>query len=371
MLDADLEPAVREAPRRRRRPRLRLWLGGLAVLAIGAAGAVVALNSGGGGKKPVAVTLPTAPVVRTDLADRTQIDGTLGYAKDYTVLGGSGRITWLPEVGDVISRGQRVYGEDGHKVPLFYGTPFWRALQEGMDDGRDVLTLERNLAALGYGDGMTVDKHFSSATKAAVEDWQDDMGMDETGVVKPDDVVLQPGAIRVTAVKGLTGGRASGPVLTATGMERQITVNVPVSEQEIAKKGAKVTVELPGGKSTTGHVTKIGASATAGTTSQSAQTGQGTETATIPVYISLDKTKDAGRFDDAPVTVGFTSTLHSGVLAVPVNALLSDSQGRYSVDVVDAVGVHKVPVTLGIFADDQVEVSGALQPGMKVQVPRS
>jgi multidrug efflux pump subunit AcrA (membrane-fusion protein) len=30
-----------------------------------------------------------------------------------------------------------------------------------------------------------------------------------------------------------------------------------------------------------------------------------------------------------------------------------------------------VPVTLGIFDDDQVEVTGALTPGMKVQVPRS
>ncbi len=369
----DSEAPVQEAPPRRRRRALKIiaLLGGVAVLAVGAA---VALHRGGGGGAAVTAALPTAQVVRTDLSDRTKVDGTLGFADTYTVLsGGSGRLTWLPEAGDEISRGQRVYGLNGHRVPLFYGsTPFWRPLREGMDDGKDVLALERNLAALGYGDGLTVDDHFSSATKAAVEDWQDDMGMSETGVVQPDDVVMEPGAIRVTALKGTVSGRAGGPLLTATGLDRQITVNVPVNEQEIARKGASVTVELPGGTTTTGHITKISTVASAGATNAQSQTGQGTEDATIPVYVTLDKPKAARLFDEAPVTVGFTATEHKGVLAVPVNALLATADGRYQVNVVDALGrVRAVPVTLGIFSDDQVEVSGALTPGTRVQVPRS
>jgi peptidoglycan hydrolase-like protein with peptidoglycan-binding domain len=370
----DTEAPGRAAPPRRRprrTGRILALLGGLAVLAVGAA---FALHRGGGDGHRVTAAPPTADVVRADLSDRTKVDGTLGYADSYTVLsGGTGRLTWLPDVGDEIRRGQRVYGLNGHRVPLFYGgTPFWRPLRSGMDDGRDVLELERNLAALGYGDGMTVDDHFSAATKAAVEDWQDDMGMSETGVVQPDDVVMEPGAIRVTALRGTAGGHAGGPLLTATGADRQITVNVPVSEQEIARKGAQVTVELPGGTTATGHITKVGTVATAGATDAQSQTGQGTENATIPVYVKLDKPSVAGRFDGAPVTVGFTATLHKGVLAVPVNALLATADGRYSVNVADAAGkVRAVPVTLGIFDDDQVEVTGALTPGMKVQVPRS
>ena len=97
---------------------------------------------------PTGSTLPTAGVVRTDLADRTEVDGTLGYAHTYTVLaGGAGRLTWLPAVGTVIRRGQRVYDVDGHRVPLLYGAiPLWRTLRSGVSNGRDVLELERNLA---------------------------------------------------------------------------------------------------------------------------------------------------------------------------------------------------------------------------------
>ncbi|MEU0941113.1 hypothetical protein ABZ374_48250, partial [Embleya sp. NPDC005971] len=49
---------------------------------------------------------------------------------------GPGTITWLPSVGDRLSQGDRVYGRDGTKVPLFYGgTPFWRALYVGVEKG--------------------------------------------------------------------------------------------------------------------------------------------------------------------------------------------------------------------------------------------
>ncbi|MCW2915811.1 MAG: efflux transporter periplasmic adaptor subunit [Actinomycetia bacterium] len=375
MLTSEIETVTRGAPPRRRRRRTRVLIAGTAMLAVSAAGAAIALQSGGSGTEhPTGSTLPTADVVRTDLAARTEVDGTLGYAHTYTVLaGGAGRLTWLPTVGTVIRRGQRMYGVDGHRVPLVYGAiPLWRALQSGMSNGRDVLELERNLVALGYGSSLTVDRHFTYATMQAIKDWQDDLGVTKSGSVQPGDVVVQPGAIRVTSLKAVLGGQAAGNVLTATSTERQVTVNVPVSQQEIAKQGAEVHISLPGGKTTTGHIFSVGTVATAGSTDSRSQTGQGTETATIPVSITLDKPGAAGRFDGAPVTVGFTSTLHKSVLAVPVNALLAAPGGGYAVDVVESTGrVRSVPVRLGIFADDNLEVSGDLTAGMKVQVPRS
>jgi multidrug efflux pump subunit AcrA (membrane-fusion protein) len=76
--------------------------------------------------------------------------------------------------------------------------------------------------------------------------------------------------------------------------------------------------------------------------------------------------------DGAPVTVGFTGETRKNVLAVPVNALLADAKGGYSVEVVDSAGRRLVPVELGVFADGQVEVSGnGLKAGMRVEVPRS
>jgi peptidoglycan hydrolase-like protein with peptidoglycan-binding domain len=362
-------PAPRPARRR------RLALAGVAVVAVGAAGTAIALTRGSGERPATGPSPATADVVRTDLTDRTQVDGTLGYAGAYTVMaGGRGRLTWLPDEGATIRRGKRVYGIDGHSVPLFYGaTPLWRPLSSGVS-GADVRELERNLTALGYGDDVTVDEDFTAATAAAVRSWQDDLGVAETGTVAPGDVVMQPGAIRVKKVSGTLGAPAGGRVLTATGTSRQITVHLPVTQQELAEPGAKVSVDLPGGRSGTGHISSVGTVASAGEDGPDGQgqTGQDTQTAVIAVSITLDRASAAGRLDGAPVTVGFTSDTHKGVLAVPVQALLASSDGTYTVEVVSGTGRRQVPVSLGIFADGKVEVAGSgLAAGMKVEVPRT
>lgn len=347
-------------------------------MALGAAGVVGAMalnNDNAAASAPAAAPVATAEVVRTDLISRSDVDGTLGYAHTYPITAeGTGRLTWLPDVGAVISRGQRVYELDGHRVPLFYGkTPLWRSLQVGVDDGKDVLELERNLKALGYGDDMTVDREFTSVTAQAVRDWQDDLGVTETGRVDVGSVVMQPGKIRVSEVDGVLGSPAGGKVLTATDTVRQVTVDMPVTQQELAKVGQQVQVELPGGKTSSGKITSIGTAASSDDESDNpANIGAPTETATIPVYLTLTKPSAAGRLDGAPVTVGFTGETRKGVLAVPVNALLAGADGGYSVEVVDAAGRRFVPVELGVFADGQVEISGAgLEAGMRVEVPRS
>ncbi|MDN3352639.1 peptidoglycan-binding protein [Actinomadura sp. DC4] len=369
------EDRVAEAPAApSRRPVRRYVVAGLAVAAIVAAGAAVALTGGSGESAPAGPATATADVIRTDLSDQTDVDGTLGYSGTYTVAGGGhGRLTWLPDEGTTIRRGHRVYGVDGHSVPLFYGsTPLWRSLRSGVSSGADVRELERNLHALGYGDGMTVDSDFTAATAAAIRDWQDDLGVSETGVVAPGDVVMQPGAIRVTKVSGTLGTPAGGRLLSATGATREVTVDLPVDQQELAVKGAKVHVELPGGRSATGHITSIGTVASAGSSGDDTQPGDDTDSATIPVTVKLNRASDAGRLDGAPVTVGFTSETRENVLAVPVQALLATPAGKYVVEVVTAAGRHQVFVELGVFSGGRVEVSGAgLAAGMKVEVPRT
>jgi peptidoglycan hydrolase-like protein with peptidoglycan-binding domain len=379
MLDSEIMTPERERaevppPSPRRRRRRWVVLGGAVVLAAGAAGALYAVQDRQGSSAQQFSTLPTVAVTRTNMVNTADVDGTLGYEGSYTVLGpGGGRITWLPGTGQVIKRGERVYSVDGHGVPLFYGsTPFWRDLKSGVSEGRDVQEVERNLDALGYNDGMTVDRSFTAATTRAVKAWQKDLGVKQSGMVKPDDVVMQRGAIRVTKVEAILGAPGGGAVLTASGTERRISVDLPVSKQDIVRKGAKVRITLPGGKTTTGRISSVGTVATAGSTNSQSQTGEGTQNATIPVYVTLDKPSSAGNLDGAPATVGFTSVEHKKVLAVPINALLAAADGSYTVNVVDASGnVRPVPVKLGIFDGDNVEVSGNLTPGMKVQVPRS
>ncbi|MBL1097784.1 peptidoglycan-binding protein [Streptomyces coffeae] len=358
----------------------------------------------------------TAPVTRTDLVEQEKADGKLGFAgsrtitagssssgasssdsssrtsqagsqatpsgtagtgKDNASQGGANILTWLPSDGQTIRRGKQVYGRDGRPVPLFYGsTPFWRELKSGMTDGVDVQQLEKNLQALGYGTGLTVDKHFSDATSQAVKRWQKAQGLARTGVVTPGDVVVQPSAIRITKVEAALGATAEGSILQATGTGRLVTVELAANQATLAKRGASVEVQLPGGKTTSGHVSHVGtvAKADSDTGGQSGNDpGATTDKATITVKVTLDTPQEAGKLDGAPVTVLFTSAEHKGVLAVPITALLATPQGPYAVQVVrEDDTTRMVTVELGAFANGKVAVSSPhLREGMKVQVPSS
>jgi peptidoglycan hydrolase-like protein with peptidoglycan-binding domain len=353
------------------------------VLAAGAAGATGVVLTGDGDKSAprTGPRLSTAPVVRTDLSDEAQVDGTLGFGGVHTFIGPVGTLTWLPQPGQEIVRGHRVFAVDGYGVPLFYGTtPMWRTLEEGVDDGPDVRELQANLAALHYGD-LTVDGHFGPLIREAVKDWQHDHGRDRTGVVRQGDVAIAPGRLRIQSVAGVLGGPADLQVLQATGAQRIVTVPLPVDRQQLARTGGKVGLELPGGVRTTGHISDVGTVATAGTGTGSGPAagsapgpaGQGTANATISVHVRLDDPRAAGRLAGAPVTVDFTGQIRRGVLAVPVSALLAKGPQSYAVVVVDSAGRRRtVPVTLGMFGSGQVEVTGpGLVPGMRVEVPAS
>ncbi|MFI6584117.1 peptidoglycan-binding protein [Embleya sp. NPDC050493] len=283
---------------------------------------------------------------------------------------GPGTITWLPGVGETLARGDRVYGRDGTKVPLFYGeTPFWRALSVGVDKGVDVRELEQNLQALGYG-GFTVDEKFTDATATAVKKWQKDMGHKQTGRFDAGDAVVLPDSVRVSEVTAVLGSTSQGPLLKASGTGRRVTVNLPVNKQTLASKGAKVQVTLPGGKTAGGTVTQVGTVAKEGESTPGMPPGG--DKATIPVDIALDQPKDAGTLDGAPVTVGFTGKEKKGVLTVPVNALLALTEGGYGVEAVEPDGSTRLlKVELGMFANGRVEVTGdGVTEGLKVGVPK-
>ena len=73
----------------------------------------------------------------------------------------------------------------------------------------------------------------------------------------------------------------------------------------------------------------------------------------VDVSVTLDDPAATGTLDQAPVTVGITSDSRTGVLAVPVNALLALAEGGYGVRVLDGppegriVGRHHRAVRQG------------------------
>ena len=345
----------------------------------------------------------TAPVVRRDLVERESTDGTLGYAQTRSVVGRlAGTITWMPGAGALIRRGEALYRVDGRPVVLFYGSvPAYRRLAKGVSDGADVLQLERNLTALGYDPegAMAVDERFTAATAAAVRRWQRARGLPQTGVVELGRVIFLPGARRVADAKlgvgssvgsgGGGGGAAGGQgsqgggepgteIMRTTSTRRVVTVELAVSKQTLARRGAAVGVEVPNGATVPGRIASVGTVARKkssgggdGAGGNGAGEGGGSSSeATITVTVAVRARRGMGRLDQAPVSVRIARQTRRGALAVPVTALLALSGGRYAVEVVTASGASQLPVVPGLFADGYVEVSGrGLRPGLRVSVP--
>jgi hypothetical protein len=115
---------------------------------------------------------------------------------------------------------------------------------------------------------------------------------------------------------------------------------------------------LPSGSAVAGTITSVG------TVAEAAQGGQGDPT--IPVVVALTDPAAASGLDQAPVTVKITITSASGVLAVPVQALLALAEGGYAVEKVTGTTTELVGVTLGAAADGFVAITGAIEAGDEV-----
>lgn len=149
--------------------------------------------------------------------------------------GTSGTVTATPDVGTVIDQGDVIYEINGEPVIALYGdTPAYRTLQDLSTDmsGDDVAQFETALAALGY-TGFTVDDTFSNATETAVEDWQEDIGADDDGIVNLGEVFFIPGPSIVTSTPAVGAQIGSGqPVLTLA--TEPLADGVDVAQLELA-----------------------------------------------------------------------------------------------------------------------------------------
>ncbi|MEV0588597.1 peptidoglycan-binding protein [Nonomuraea sp. NPDC050310] len=327
-------------------------------LALGLAEPVVAPTSAG-----APTVAATAEITRRDLVDREKVDGTLTYAdRQRITTERAGTVTWTPDPGRIVRRGQSLIKVDREPVTLLYGTlPLYRELSWGVSDGPDITQLRRNLKALGY--DVDVEDEFDYETYAAVLEWQQDRGLEETGRITAGHVVFLPGAVRVGEIKAEVGAkvRPGQEIMTVSGTTLQVHVDLDAAEQALARKGARARIELPGGETVSGRIVEVGKVA-------ESSGGQDPRT-TIDVEIALDK-KPKTRLDQAPVEVELQSEKHENVLAVPVEALLATREGGFGLEVVEAGGSRVVPVELGTFAEGLVEVEGpGLTEGMKVGVP--
>lgn len=347
--------------------RARHLLGGAAALAVAAtAGLAVGLPRLSGDDEAVASGPPaTAVVTRQTLADTETKTGTLGYGAEHTVgARASGTVTWLPAENAVVTRGKPLYRVDDEPVVLLYGAmPAYRQLRSGVD-GPDVKQLELNLKALGYG-GFTVDKEYSGSTADAVRQWQEDLGLPETGTVEPGRIVFAGGPVRVDALGAAVGDlvQPGSAILTRTGVDRAVMVDLEIADERLAEAGAAVEVELPDGRRVPGKIGQVQTVIAAGANGADPTTH-------LEVTVSLAAAEAVRGMDQAAVDVDFTAETREGVLTVPVAALLALAEGGYGVELVTGGTTGIVAVETGLFAAGRVEVSGAgLTEGATVGMP--
>jgi peptidoglycan hydrolase-like protein with peptidoglycan-binding domain len=349
-------------------------VGAAAGLAALGAGAVVVFTSCSDGAAVAATTdagLATVSVQRRDLALRDDVDGTLGYGDARELVAAApGVVTRLPAEGSVVTRGRSLYDVNARGVRLLYGTmPLWRRLAAGVEDGQDIEQLERNLFELGHDpNGMTIDDEFDADTTAAVKAWQDALGVPETGAVEPGDAVFLPGPRRIGQLETSVGAQLQPgqAVLQVTGTTPVVNVDLDARQQELARVGSAVRVELPSGRVVRGKVASVGKVAEVSATPEG-ETGD----PTVAVVVSLAEPAKRDGLDGAPVVVSLERERAKNVLVVPVEALLALKGGGDAVELVTAGGERTLTaVETGTFADGYVEIAGrGIVAGAKVVVP--
>lgn len=320
----------------------------------------------------------TAIIQRTDVRQQTVVTGTLGYAGSYTVIApaapstGSAVMTWLPAAGATVTRGHPVYEVDGIPVPLMYGRrPAWRAMGAGVT-GPDVRQLQQNLIALGFGAGVAPTGTFDQATAWATARWQRAAGLPVTGTVPLGQVAFLPGPLLVGALAASAGAVVSAgtPILSGTGTQAAVGVQLDPAVAPFIQARSKVTVMLPDGRTVPGTVISVSRVAVASASGQQQGSQQGPQ-ALVPAEIRLMHS-DGGELDQAPVQVTIISAEQRDALAVPITALLARPGGQFTVVVVSRASQRPVRVTTGLFDQTAgiVAVTGpGLAAGQRVEVP--
>jgi hypothetical protein len=358
-------------------------------------------------------------VAKTDLANSRTIDGSLGYGVEQPVKAGSGgRVTWLPAPGTTVSRDGVLFRVDDRPVTLLYGnTPLFRRLDAPGLVGRDIKVVADNLTASGFdigrqpSVGSTVrqpapagapptdaagapptgraatpqgaattagaepapqatsikvrdgDGVLTPSVITAIKRWQQKVGLPQTGVLDPGNVVVMPAEIRITAVLARLGDDAATPLVSVASTTKVVTEAAEANAVGSVKVADKVTVSMPDNATTQGTVAAIGRPAE-GAAAEAGNKGPGNPPK-VTATINLDDPAAVQKYDAAPVRVEFNDEVRQGVLAVPVGALLALREGGYAVQ---TEGGDLLPVTTGLFAKGMVEISGpGIAEGTKVE----
>jgi hypothetical protein len=161
----------------------------------------------------------------------------------------SGTVTTVNiEPGQEVGAGTVLYTVNLRPVVIAQGSiPAFQPMQRG-SSGTDVAQLQAFLASLGLYGGPA-DGGFGGGTEAAVEQWQENMGLEPTGMVQAGDILFVPTlptriALDTELVK--RGATISPGAEVVQGLPATPTFTVPVTDSQAALMPIGTRVEITG-----------------------------------------------------------------------------------------------------------------------------
>lgn len=358
--------------------RRRVSLGAGALLVGGAAlvpfvwpGDATATNTGNsdqdGPGVSASASTETVAVTLGDLVQKAEANGTVGYGNKTTLpIEATGLVTESPESGALLQPGDTVVRVEDRPVTLALGTqPLYRELRRvpsgerddagdrlGLQEGVDVEQLQNFLLGAGFDDKgrLEADGTFGITTERAVEDWQRSVGHAATGKVDRSQLVFIAGPVRIDSAPAVGESFSS---VDATSNVPTVSTSVTSKQRPFFEVGSSVALES-GGATATGTVTSLKR-----TVGDDGSTRYDAE-------IQLDDGEDLGGAETAKVIASRTTA--SGVLTVPVRALIALAEGGWAVQVDTPGGPTLTAVELGDVVDGLAEITG-VDEGTELVVP--
>jgi hypothetical protein len=259
------------------------------------------------------------------------------------------------EVGAVADRGSVLYTADTEPVAVLLAPEaLYRDLSIDSTDGDDVRALEENLAALGYGEDLTVDRDFDQDTAAAVRAWEEALKRkNPDGVVSVGEVVFLPEPAAVISHRAAAGDKLNigTPVLSLGTQSRVVTALIDVADRNAWALNTVVRLDWAP-EAGTGTVTLVGRDEVDGQVEVTISLGP--PTPDLPIGTELDMVA--------------TTAERTGVVTVPVSAIIAGDEGP-AVRRVGNDGDAMAGVKLGIVADGLAEITEGLAAGTEVRLP--
>lgn len=318
-------------------------------------------TAGGAGDE----TIATAPEARTVEVSTQEVGRSLtlvtSVTREFSTVAAnrlSGTITAVGDL-DAVEPGSTLYEVDQVPVRAVAGTvPFYRGLGLG-DDGDDVSQLQETLRALDLLEGPA-DGEFGPATRRAVREWQEELGLEESGEITLGRLIAVPqlpGPVRLdpsVIAPGLlvSGGEA---VIAVPGDQPEFVMQLSTAQADLIPSAAELTVT---------H----GEHSWPAVIASSVPGDQGTDlTLTAPDGSSVCG-EDCGSLSGAE-TINLMTQVEivpsvSGP-AIPLAALTTGADGRTTVQHADGTDVE---VTVqGVEAG--IAVVEGLEPGDEIRLP--